>query len=644
MFPGNNPDAPTVATEVSTSLAIALGPVLATVDRLGFQCKLGFPESGGNLGFADLALGLKTPTGVGLKIDAPMVSGGGFLDFDPSRGQYAGAVHLDIQGKLALNALGLIATRLPDNTKGFSLLVIITAQDFKPIPLGLGFSLAGVGGLLAINRTFAEDVLRAGLKNHTLDSVMFPQDVIRNAPQILGTLQHVFPIARGHHLFGPMARITWGTPPLLTADLGLVLEFGKRLRLLILGQITAILPRRDHDLIRLQMDAMGVIDFDQGTAALDAALYDSRLLKRFVLTGDMAMRLRWEGSPSFALAVGGLHPAFNPPPNFPKLERIALNLAAGDNPRLRCEAYFALTARAQAALRRDSETEPQGDPLAPIMDAPEFPQPMYEALRDLSQEFLFPGLEHVPPNTIALLTTNAAFVEAFLVGLNTEMSRELLWRNYPTDQRGTYFRHFWDTSSSSAPHDDIPPIHLWSNTSHLGTNAHTGDQLVLLLRGELIRRYPNAVIYAAQAVLEDGQLKPSKASDHGLQPLFRGTLKPDVTFLGFPLSKQQALAGLGYFFIIQQQPTEPRFGLDEANFTTPQPPPLTTWNDLSWRHLANTPAALQALSHATLTAVLPEIPDKAQWKKNAAHQAYITLQRPVRIAIHARDMLTKGQR
>lgn len=344
MFPGNDPDAPTVAAEVSTSLVIELGPVLATVDRLGFQFNLGFPQSGGNLGFADLALGLKAPLGVGLKVEAPMVSGGGFLGFDPDRGQYAGAVHLDIEGKFALNALGLIATRLPDNTKGFSLLVIITAEDFKPIPLGLGFTLTGVGGLLAINRTFAEDVLRAGLKNHTLDSVMFPQDVLRNAPQILSTLQNVFPLARGHHLFGPMVRLAWGTPPLITADLGVVLEFGARLRLLILGQITAILPKRDNDLIRLQMDALGVLDFDQGTASLDATLYDSRLLKKFVLTGDMAMRLRWEGSPTFALAIGGLHPAFNPPPNFPKLERIAINLAAGDNPRLRCEAYFALTA------------------------------------------------------------------------------------------------------------------------------------------------------------------------------------------------------------------------------------------------------------------------------------------------------------
>ena len=172
---------------------------------------------------------------------------------------------------------------------------------------------------------------------------MFPKDPIRNAPQILSNLNKVFPVARDHHLFGPMLQIAWGTPPLITANLAVVLEFGARLRLLVLAQVAAILPKRENDLVRLQLDAIGVIDFDQGTAELDATLHDSRLLKKFVLTGDMAMRLKWTGSPNFALAVGGLHPAFNPPPGFPKLERIAINLAAGDNPRIRCEAYFALT-------------------------------------------------------------------------------------------------------------------------------------------------------------------------------------------------------------------------------------------------------------------------------------------------------------
>ncbi|MGH9752196.1 MAG: DUF6603 domain-containing protein, partial [Blastocatellia bacterium] len=236
----------------------------------------------------------------------------------------------------------------------FSLLIIITAEDFTPIPLPLGFKLTGIGGLLAINRTFDEEVLRAGLKSNTLDSVLFPKDPIRNAPQIISNLNKVFPISKGHHLFGPVAQITWGAKGLLTANLALVLELGERLRLLILAQIAVILPRPENDLIRLKMDAVGVIDFDQGRASLDATLHDSRLLKKFTMTGDMAMRLKWQDGPNFALAVGGLHPAFNPPPNFPKLERVAINLSSSDKLRIRCEAYFAVTSN---TLQFGSRTE-----------------------------------------------------------------------------------------------------------------------------------------------------------------------------------------------------------------------------------------------------------------------------------------------
>jgi hypothetical protein len=294
-----------------------------------------------------------------------------------------------------------------------------------------------------------------------------------------------------------------------------------------------------------------------------------------------------------------------------------------------------ISARVQASLILAGETESRADPLEPILDAPDFPQPMYEAIRDLSQDFLFPGLEHVPANTVTLLETNPKFVESFLVGLNAEMSRELLWRNYPTDQRGTYFRQFWDTSAGS-DQPDVDMINQWRDRK-LGENAGAGEQLVLLIRGELLRRYPNSVIYAVAAKREQGRLELSDPAVES-HPLFRGTLKPDVTFLGFALTDKEAIADPGWFFVIQEQPTEPRFGMDVANFAKPLPE-LETWNDLSWRHLANTEAELKALSHASTKTVLPEVADKAKWGKNSAHQAYITLQRPVRIAIHAKEMI-----
>lgn len=302
-----------------------------------------------------------------------------------------------------------------------------------------------------------------------------------------------------------------------------------------------------------------------------------------------------------------------------------------------------IPARVQAALKLATGTPQTTDPLEPILDAPDFPQPMYEALRDLSQDFLLPGLEHILPNRVTVLETNPKFIESFLVGLNHEMSRELLWRGYPTDQRGTYFRQFWDMLDDN-DRRDIEMIKEWGKKK-LGENVHTGEQLVLLIRSDLLRRYPNSVIYAVKAVSGNpGEpLKLSTDVNDENHPVFRGTLKPDVTFLGFDLPLGEVTANPGYFFVIQQQPTEPRFGLDEAEFDKPLPELKTTWNNLSWRHLANTEEELKALSYISVEKVKNILPvtviDKVEWGRNAAHLAYITLQRPVRIAIHASQMI-----
>src|SRR5262249_39354089 len=128
----------------------------------------------------------------------------------------------------------------------------------------------------------------------------------------------------------------------------------------------------------------------------------------------------------------------------------------------------------------------------PIMAAPIFTRPMYEALDAYDRGWLVPGIGAIQePNLVTLLETNPDFTEAFLVGLSDEMGRELLWRGYPTDQRGTYFKRFWE-----ADQDELAqPIHLFSHTA-LGTHisAQAGGakgRIVLLVRGELIRRYPN---------------------------------------------------------------------------------------------------------------------------------------------------------
>ena len=133
-----------------------------------------------------------------------------------------------------------------------------------------------------------------------------------------------------------------------------------------------------------------------------------------------------------------------------------------------------------------------------------------------------------------MLETNPRFVEAFLVGANHEMNRELLWRRYPTDRRGTPFHRFWDRVDKAA---DIGPIHEFRSNLRLGSNsgADLRGSLVLLVRGQLLRRYPNAVVYAVPALPTGASTRrPPVVED----PVFWGRIAPDVTFVGFDLTRE----------------------------------------------------------------------------------------------------------
>ena len=333
------------------------------------------------------------------------------------------------------------------------------------------------------------------------------------------------------------------------------------------------------------------------------------------------------------------------------------------------------------------------DPLEPVMTAPTFPVPMFKPLAELSQEFILPGLNEVPPNTVTLLRTNPRFVEAYMVGLNHEMSRELLWREFPTDQRGTYFRRFWDhrgrmaAATSSEDLDDISSIVGWKSGlgAHLkgadstGSPAGDGGELVLLIRGDLLRRFPRALIYAAEAEWRKEKVKDPKTgveteqyvrrpkalppgipnpADPGLPekyPSFWGSLPPDTAFIGFPLSVHTARGSTdpsknnpGYFIVLQEPPTEPQFGLDEDKSA---PESIGSWSELGWGAFGETDAKAGYLNAAQfprrkdntdISGALPVQPagaTKLAWGQSSAASAAITMQPPFRIAIHADDML-----
>lgn len=324
------------------------------------------------------------------------------------------------------------------------------------------------------------------------------------------------------------------------------------------------------------------------------------------------------------------------------------------------------------------------DPIEPVMAAPEFPQPMYQEVKKISSEWLLPGFSQIPNNISTLLLSNSRMIEAFMVGVNHEMARELLWREYPTDQRGTYFRQFWDTAGfvpqpgevvDPTKLQDITQIHTWGKATILGSHsprppAPANDYLVLLVRGDLLRRYPNTVVYAARAKwtaeglreIEDPapDATPQRIAELQSWPLFSGFLEPDGCFLGFRLTVPQVKGAdspagdPGWFFVLQEHSSEARFGLDEAESAQLGVAVAgADWNNLSWGSLVADEAALASLKTIDLNTELPDTTlvtdtttkrwhaDQGRGDKNCRSSdiAYITFQRPMRVGIHAADMI-----
>jgi hypothetical protein len=263
----------TLPLELSLSGRGALGPFKVKVDGIGLNVAIAFPA--GNLP-ADLNLSFKPPNCLGMELDAGLISGGGNLYIDQAKHRYAGILECSIADIVQVKIIAVFDTVLPDGTPGFSLLLVITT-DFPSIQLGFGFTLTGVGGIGGIHRTMAQDALRAGLRAHHLDSILFPRDPIDNAPQIISDLSSFFPTADGRYIFGPMFSLGWGTPNLITLDVGVILEIPDPVRLAILGQIKMALPSDDFALIELHIDILGAIDFGAKLVSIDGFMFDSRI-------------------------------------------------------------------------------------------------------------------------------------------------------------------------------------------------------------------------------------------------------------------------------------------------------------------------------------------------------------------------------
>lgn len=324
-----------------------------------------------------------------------------------------------------------------------------------------------------------------------------------------------------------------------------------------------------------------------------------------------------------------------------------------------------------------------------VMAYPEFDIPMYEPLAKAGADLFVPNLHLVEPDSVTLLETNQRFIEAYMVGLNHEFARELLWREYPTDQRGSYFRQFWDVRKKiaeapdpEAAHEelkDIPPLDRWSRSSDLGDhdNREAGleveEELVLVIRGELLKKYPNIIITAQKATWQttDGEIDKSlervfDESEAPMKPLYEARVAPDIFFFGFDLTALEARGDdtvddkPGYFFRLEEVPGDARFGFDISREAGSD---INVWNDLAWADVVPALADgihIRVADIPSLTLTDPSgdplLSEKIEQygfdvqvpldsDVSSAELGYVALQTPVIMGVHASELLPdQGER
>jgi len=315
----------------------------------------------------------------------------------------------------------------------------------------------------------------------------------------------------------------------------------------------------------------------------------------------------------------------------------------------------------------------------PIMAYPRFPIPMYDYLKDISADYIIPNISEIEPDTITIMEPNKKFIEAFLTGMNHEFSRELLWREFPTDMRGSYFRHFWEYNNNPSAEKtdsetveeytdriinlqnnaaDITELHKWKNKS-LGENHVGGPSLVLLIKGDLLRKYPGTLVYAQRAKFKTGNKNAARElTDYTIEenvkwPIITGNIEPDVYFFGFELTKEEANGNRpgdpgtddpGWFFVLRERPGQISFGLDDLGNdnldTTPG-----NWDSVTWENITGNanqqPGFLKVDGVNIALGANPTDPKDAIWGANSSDMAYILYQSPILFARHASTMLNE---
>jgi hypothetical protein len=271
----------------------------------------------------------------------------------------------------------------------------------------------------------------------------------------------------------------------------------------------------------------------------------------------------------------------------------------------------------------------------PIRPAPVLGRPLLPVLFARSPDAVMTNASSLARNRVAIASADDDVVRALLVGANDELARELLWRGFPAALGHTWLRTFWGRVVEGIPTADIPPIESWPD---MGPPADAA-QMMLVVRGDVLHRYPNAQVYAIEAAW-DGTYRVVGTGAPRL-PVISSTLGPDLAIFGFELSIEEARGSstpggpAGWYFVIAEHPAEPRFGLAVSTKGTP-----AQWRNVGWDRVKTDDLAGSYLrTDGPLATLVPTNEPTLRWGASSAQLAAITVRHAVRVAFHASTLV-----
>lgn len=335
---------------LGSTFALDFSCLTMSFENLGISFDINFLKPDGSLGDYDFSGSFKFPDGIGISIETPVVKGAGLISYDKSEGTLFSALSLEVLKKFTVGCIVDADLGVKDG-HCFSLVALISTSFSPGIPLGMGFSLNGVGGCLGLNRMYDADAVSGGVRSGVFGSVFFVDNVMNHLTEMKTAVKQFFPEKKKQFFLGVLCKICF--EPVVTCEFGLLIQAPNPMSIGIVGALKVRVG--DTDLIKINVYFFGEIDFDKGLR-FDASIVDSEIVG-LKLEGDMAFRLFWGGPyKGFGLSIGGFHPAYKPEEGLkfaPNMRRLSLSLNY-DIVKIKLETYLAVTSNSfQIGARLD---------------------------------------------------------------------------------------------------------------------------------------------------------------------------------------------------------------------------------------------------------------------------------------------------